>query len=139
MWRVISSLTALAKLAAVRSIALAVILLSAGSIGFSQNIRGGINGVVTDQTGAVVSGCVVKATNVATGLAYNTTTTTAGEFSFNDLPLGDYNVAATQSGFSTVTVNGVHVVGGQTYNVPIKMKVASTSSAVEVSAAAVAL
>ena len=58
------------------------------AIGSAQTFRGGISGIVTDQTGAIVPEAAIKATNEATGLAYSTTASTAGEFAFADLPLG---------------------------------------------------
>jgi len=60
--------------------------------GLSQTFRGGINGVLTDQSGATVPGAEIRATNDATGLSYSTASSNAGEFSFQDLPLGKINV-----------------------------------------------
>jgi len=122
-----------------RAISLAAGLLAIVAVGLAQNFRGGINGIVTDQTGAIVAGCQVTATNEETGLVYSTTASTAGEFSFQDLPLGNYTITVTQSGFSTLKVNGVRVTAGQVYNLPAKLGVASTATSVDVSAAALAL
>ena len=109
------------------------------AIGSAQTFRGGISGVVTDQTGAIVPGVELKATNQATGLAYATTSSTAGEFAFADLPLGIYAVVASHGGFSTVSVNDVRVSAGSTYNLPVRMQLAQVSATVEVSAAALVL
>src|SRR2546426_129597 len=73
----------------------------------AQTFRGGINGSVTDQTGAVVPSAEVKATNDATGLSYSTTSSTAGEFAFSDLPLGDYTVVVSLGGFETFRISRV--------------------------------
>ena len=121
------------------AVAIVLVVLVMASAGFSQNFRGGINGIVTDQSGAIVPGADIKATNEGTGVNYSTTASTAGEFSFSDLPLGNYTIAVSQSGFTSVTVNGVRVSGGTVYNLPVKLSVAATATAVEVSAAAVAL
>ncbi len=104
---------------------------------FSQTFRGGITGMITDQSGAVVASGVVKAVNQGTGLSYATISSTAGEFSFPDLPLGDYTVTVSQAGFEVLAVKDVHVSAGAIYNLPVKLRVAQTSSTVEVSAAAV--
>jgi len=61
----------------------------------------------------------------------------AGEFSFQDLPLGDYSITVQQPGFEAVHVTGVRVSAGAIYNLPVKLNVAQTMSAVEASAAAV--
>jgi hypothetical protein len=50
----------------------------------AQTFRGGINGSVTDSTGAVLPEAVVTATNEATALTYKTTSSAAGVFSFQD-------------------------------------------------------
>jgi len=122
-----------------RAISLASVLLTLVAVGLAQNFRGGINGIVTDQTGAIVAGAEVKATNEETSVVYTTTTSTAGEFSFQDLPLDNYTIAVSQSGFSPVRVTGVRVTAGTVYNLPVKLAVAATATSVEVSAAAVAV
>jgi Carboxypeptidase regulatory-like domain/TonB dependent receptor len=109
------------------------------AIGAAQNFRGGIKGVITDESGAVLASAVVKAANEATGLAYATLSSSAGEFAFQDLPLGEYSISVSQSGFEAIKINGVRVSGGAIYNLPIVLKLARVSSSVEVSAAAVSL
>jgi len=103
----------------------------------AQNFRGGIKGVITDDSGAVLASAVVKATNEATNLAYSTVASSAGEFSFLDLPLGDYDIEVAQSGFETYKVTAIRVSGGTVYDLPVKLSLARVSSSVEVSAAAV--
>ncbi len=123
----------------VRAVAFAVLSFFVASSAIAQNFRGGISGILTDESGAVVPGAAIKATNQATGLSYSTASSSAGEFGFQDLPLGDYTVVVSQSSFSTLTVNGVRVSAGAVFNLPLKLRVAQVASTVEVSAAAVAL
>ena len=80
--------------------------------GYGQTFRGGINGTINDPTGAVVAGAEVKATNNGTGVALTTTSTSGGEFSFQDLPLGSYKISVVAAGFSAVTVDNVPVTAG---------------------------
>src|ERR1700722_8006778 len=98
----------------------AFLMAALAAISSAQTFRGGITGIVTDQTGAIVPDAEVKATNQATGLAYTTTASTAGEFAFSDLPLASYVVVFTRPGFSTLTINGVRVSAGSMYNLPVK-------------------
>src|ERR1700722_11106934 len=114
------------------------LLIALSAIGFSQTFRGGISGIITDQTGAIVPEAAVKATNDATGLVYSTTASTAGGFAFSDLPLGSYTVGASRPGFSVLTINAVRGSAGPMYNLPAKLDVAQVSSTVEISAAALA-
>jgi outer membrane receptor protein involved in Fe transport len=105
----------------------------------AQTFRGGINGIVTDQSGAVVPAAQVEATDIATGVAHTTITSSGGEFSFQELPLGSYLVTATASGFQKVKVDKVPVTAGTVYTLPIKLSVAQTATTIEVNAAALTL
>jgi hypothetical protein len=112
----------------------------AGSVpGSAQTFRGGINGTVTDSSGAVVPGAKVTATEGATSAASDTVSSGAGEFSFNDLPLGTYHIKIEASGFQTTEVNGVQVQAGKMYTLPVKLSVAQQASTIEVSADALSL
>ena len=122
-----------------RVLASVLVFLTIATTGAAQTFRGGINGIVTDQTGAVVPGADVKATNEATGLSYSTTSSTAGAFSFADLPLGDYTILVSESGFDTFKISGVRVSAGATYNLPVRLSLAQVEASVEVSAAAVTI
>jgi outer membrane receptor protein involved in Fe transport len=106
---------------------------------FAQTFRGGINGAVTDSTGAVIPNAVVVATDLATGIVHHTTSSSAGEFLFQDLPLGTYNISVTVPGFSTAKYDKISVEAGITYTLPVKLAVSSAGTTVEVLAGAVAL
>jgi hypothetical protein len=101
--------------------------------------RGGIQVTITDESGAILNSAIVKALQVATGQLYSTLTSSAGEFAFHDLPLGEYSISITQPGFDVVKISGVTVTAGAVYNLPVKLNVAKVSSTVEVSAAALSL
>ena len=116
---------------------LAILLLT--SFAVAQNFRGGINGTVTDQGGASLPGAQVEITEDATGVAHSTVSSSAGDFSFPDLPLGLYTVTATSSGFETLKVAKVQVSAGTIYSLALKLGVASQAITVEVNAAGVAL
>ena len=123
-----------------RALAAVLLVLSSGAILTAQtSFRGGISGIASDPTGAVIPGAEVKATNEATGLNYTTTSSTAGEFTFADLPIGNYTIVVSHGGFSTVTTNGVRVAAGSVYNLAVKLSVAQVATNVIVSADALAL
>src|SRR5262249_38501992 len=107
-----------------RVLSAVVVVLAIASAATAQTFRGGINGSVTDPTGAVLPGADVKATNDAPGVSYSTPSSSAGPFTFADLPLGDYTVVVSESGFETVTIRGVRVSAGAIYTVPVKLNVA---------------
>jgi len=106
---------------------------------YGQTFRGGINGVVTDQSGAVVPGSIVEAVDPATSVSHKTVSSSAGEFIFQDLPLGSYTVTAKASGFKSTVVTKVPVTAGVIYTLPIKLGVESTGETVEVMASGLSL
>ncbi len=105
----------------------------------AQTFRGGINGTVSDSSDAAISQAKVTATNTATATVYTTTTSAAGKFLFNDLPLGQYRVTVAAPSFQTLDVSDVTVSSGNLYTLPIRLKVAQQEVALEVSANSLAL
>ena len=65
----------------------------------ADNLYARIQGVVTDPTGAVLSGAKLTATNVGTNINYESESKPDGSFVFLNLPVGTYKVTATTSGF----------------------------------------
>jgi hypothetical protein len=114
-------------------------LLALPSASMGQTFRGGINGTVTDQSGAVVPGASVDATDTATGVSHKTVSSSSGEFSFQELPLGSYLISVTANGFQTEKVEKVPVSAGQIYTLPVKLGLAQAATTVEVDAAAITL
>src|SRR5262245_51007045 len=77
---------------------------------------GSIQGVITDETGAVIPGATVTATNVGTGLKTTRQTTAAGFYVLAPLPPGEYKVAVSATGFRAleqekVIVDALSAVG----------------------------
>jgi len=107
--------------------------------GVTQTFRGGIDGTVTDQSGAVVPGAQVTAVETATNTSYKTVSSTAGEFAFANIPLGSYTISVSASGFKSEKVDKVPVTAGATYTLPVKLSVASAGETVEVTADSLSL
>ena len=126
-----------------RSVFIAVlaflIFISFSGNSFGQTFRGGINGTVTDQSGAVVAGATVEAVETATGVSHKTVTSSAGAYVFQDMPLGTYNIKVTGQGFKQGVVSNVPVTAGVIYTLPVKLSVESTGETVEVSASSLVL
>jgi hypothetical protein len=104
-------------------IALLLVLFASVSL-VAQTFRGGISGTVSDASGAAVAGATVKLMSPDTGLTREGITSSTGEFVFQDLPLGKYDITVTQSGFDTVHVSGVVVDAGRIATVGLKLDVA---------------
>src|SRR5215813_2368667 len=83
------------------------------TLAVAQTLTGTILGTVKDQSGAVLPGATVTATNTQTGIARNDTTGARGEYRISALGLGDYQVAVTMSGFQGETRNGITLTVGR--------------------------
>src|ERR1700716_283974 len=119
---------------------LAVVMILGLSVAANaQTFRGAINGTVTDPSGSSVPNATVKATENATGIDHTTVTTSDGAFAFQDIPLGQYKVTVTATGFPPYAVDKVEVVAGTIYTLNVKLTLQSTTTTVEVSAAAITL
>src|SRR5712671_3132613 len=116
-----------------------VMILTLGVAANAQTFRGAINGTVTDPSGSSVPNAQVKATESATGIDHATVTTSDGGFAFQDIPLGQYKVTVTAPGFPPYTVDKVEVSAGTIYTLNVKLTLQSTTTTVEVSAAAITL
>jgi hypothetical protein len=94
-------------------------------------VENGINGTVTDLSGAVVAGAHVTATNTATGVTASAVTSSAGTFTLVGLSPGEYSVAVEGSGFKTTkTVVTVEIAKISTAN--FQMSPGATSETVQV-------
>ena len=66
-----------------------------------------ISGVVRDQSGAVLPGVEVTATQTDTGIGRTTITNEAGSYIMPNLPLGPYRFEAGLPGFRTFVQSGI--------------------------------
>ena len=101
----------------------------------AQDFRGRINGVVTDDTGAVLPGVTVTATSPALIQAQVQVTGADGSFRFLALPPGVYEVAFELAGFENIKREGIRVVINQTLTVNQQLRVATLQETVTVSGA----
>ncbi len=118
---------------------LLLVLFAWTATGIAQTYRGGVNGTVTDNSGAVIPGATVTILNVDTGSVKTAPSSSAGEFLFQDLPLGTYSVTVSAPGFGTVKTDKVMVSAGVIFTLPVKLSVSSSSQTVEVEAGAISL
>ena len=63
-------------------IGLVLLVVTATQISSAQSFRGGLNGTITDQSGAAVPGAKVRATNDGTDAIHETVSSSSGAFSF---------------------------------------------------------
>ena len=119
---------------------LAITFLLASTLLFAQTTvgNGSIQGVVTDPSGAVVSGATVTITEKSKGTATHVTTDSRGAYSSGALIPGTYVVRVEAGGFKTTEVP-VNVQVGNTANGNARLELGQASQVVEVEANTVAV
>jgi len=106
---------------------------------FGQATDGVLVGTVTDSSGAAVPNAAMTVTNKSTNVKYTAQTSSAGEYRINNLPVGQYDVSATASGFSTATIANVEVQLNHTSQVNLTLTVGAVSATVDVTEGTVLL
>src|ERR1700676_1762059 len=114
-------------------LAFVVLALCVGA--FAQGGAGELAGVVTDATGAVVSGVEVKLSNTATGEVRTTVTTPAGIYTFPSLPIvGTYTLEVGSKGFKLTKVQNIIVSVGTITRRDVNLEVGVATEQVTVEA-----
>jgi hypothetical protein len=95
-----------------------------------------LTGSVTDNTGGVLIGATVTATNIATGQSTSTLTTESGLYTIPLLNPGQYEVSCEAPGFKKFTRSGIGLETGTITTVNIEMSLGQITETVKVSAEA---
>jgi carboxypeptidase family protein/TonB-dependent receptor-like protein len=101
---------------------------------FSQAYFGTVSGEITDPTGSVVPGAKVLLTDQAKGFVFTAKTDGSGRYLFPSIPPGVYTVSAEMAGFQKEVRTGIRVDVTENATANLKLKVASATQSVEVSA-----
>ncbi|HEX9162146.1 MAG TPA: TonB-dependent receptor, partial [Thermoanaerobaculia bacterium] len=115
----------------IRVLAIVLIFLAAPIVLHAQRLTAAdIEGTVTDDSGAVLPGVAITATNAATNLARTVTTDKAGRYYIGALQPGVYTIAAELSGFATQQHKDVRLLIGQLADLHFTMKPGTAESIV---------
>jgi hypothetical protein len=90
-----------------RCLSLAAFVVILGCTSAWAQATASISGTVRDESGGVLPGVTVTATQTDTGLVRTTASNETGSYSLPNLPLGPYRVEATLSGFRGFAQTGV--------------------------------
>ena len=117
-----------------KTLTMIALLLAFGlaAFGQSQITSGTIQGVVTDPSGAAVPKAGVALMHVETGVVRSTHTDDEGRYSAPLLPVGEYQVTVSASGFAKSINKGYVLTLGQNLVANIGLKVASSTTEVTV-------
>ena len=110
----------------------ALALLAFTVIGFAQDFRATISGLVTDQNGQAVADAIVKATRGDTNETKEVKTTSEGRYSIPYLNPAIYNIEVTANGFQTLKREGITLRVADKLNLPLQLTVGQVSETVVV-------
>jgi len=112
---------------------LAVLLASATA--WAQLSTGQLSGRITDESGAVLPGVTVTATQTDTGLMRSVTTDENGTYVLPNLPTGPYRLDAMLQGFRTYSQTGIVLQVAATPVINVVLTIGSLEETVSVEAA----
>jgi hypothetical protein len=98
------------------------------------DVTGSVTGVVHDRAQAVVVGAKVTIINVETNFNEEVTSAADGSFHFLALPVGNYKVTATATGFRQYTGTNITVQVNDQLHLDITLEVGAISEHVDVAA-----
>jgi hypothetical protein len=98
----------------------------------SAQFKAGVQGTVTDATGAILPGASVTLTSNETNKAETTTASEEGFYRFSGLAPGSYTLSVEQAGFKKQLLNDVVINAEQVRGVDIKLEAGGISETITV-------
>src|SRR5438309_3954215 len=93
-----------------------------------------ISGSAKDQSGAVLPGVEITATQTNTGIARTAVTNETGSYVLTNLPIGPYKLEASLPGFRTFVQTGINLEVNASPAINVTLEVGQVSEQVEVQA-----
>src|SRR5436190_3630306 len=113
-------------------LALFIVLMACGNVWAQATAQ--ISGAFQDQSGAVLPGVEVTATQTETGVRRTTVTNETGTYVLPNLPLGSYRLETALPGFRTFVQTGIVLQVNSNPTIKIVLQVGQVSEQVEVQA-----
>lgn len=110
---------------------LIAVLLSSSILAFGQTTAR-ISGTVTDEKGAVIANATVTARNTQTNIAHDRQTGEDGQYRFENLPVGPYEVTVQATSFAKHVQSGIILVLNQNAVVDVSLKPGGVQEVVNV-------
>ena len=115
--------------------ALALFALWGAQYGHSQAVHATLLGTVTDVGGGVVANAKVTITETLTNVSHSSTANESGNYTFPDVPPGEYSVTVEQAGFKKEVRQNIVVVVNSSTRVDVQLSPGSVTETIEVTGA----
>src|SRR5437667_10058376 len=100
---------------------------------------GAVLGTAKDATGSVIAGARVTLKNADTSVSMATETNASGDYSFPVVPVGQYELTMSASGFKTTVLSAISVSALENVRLNVTLSVGPVSQQVTVTAAPAAV
>ncbi|HUS19857.1 MAG TPA: carboxypeptidase regulatory-like domain-containing protein [Terriglobales bacterium] len=112
-----------------------LVVLSLCVSAFAQSGTSRVTGTIQDRTGAVIPGAKVTLTNQGTKVAFTTTSSSTGNYTFDGVQSGTYSLTAEAGNFKKFVSTDNAVTVGQPVTLNASLDVGAAGETVEVSGA----
>jgi hypothetical protein len=111
---------------------LGVFLITAHHQGFGQDTNATLSGTVTDPSNAVIPAASLTLVNEATGFKSVFTSDAAGDYTFQNLIPGKYDLSVTAAGFKSENQKGIELAVNQAGHLDVHLTIGQTADTVTV-------
>ena len=119
--------------AAVFAVLFAMFVFTPGA--WAQQVAGAqVAGYVTDPSGQAIVGAQVTMLQIDKQLSHSATTDNTGRYVLPNLPVGEYRLEVTTSGFKTYRQTGITLQVDVNIDIPVTMQIGQVTESVQVSA-----
>jgi hypothetical protein len=115
--------------------AVALLVFGGAAPAGAQSTGGRIRGTVSDTSGAAIAGVQVTLINEDTHATRDAQTGANGEYLFIEVPVGTYEIDATQQGFKKYTRKGLALNLNEAIGVDVALQIGGSTEVVEVTGA----
>ncbi len=112
---------------------LSLLTLSA-TMAVAQTGLATLTGTITDPSGAVMASVPVSARHVTTGTMLSAATSSTGNYTLGNMPIGEYEVTIEQPGFKRYVREGLSLASQQVLRVDVTLEVGATGESITVTA-----
>lgn len=101
----------------------------------AQSTNASVSGSIVDSSGASITGAIVSAINVKTGVSLSTRSNDSGFYIFASLLPGEYSVSAESQGFRKAVASGIRLEVSARLAVNLKLELGAVNETVNVESA----